>query len=111
MRDTFSVPGTEISYQTNSMAFLSPPAPASPRSLFANQEFFFCPIVFYQGVEPLLWNQCLDRGAYPVEGYFTFFSQKIGGHSLFAFQALAKWCRRAILGKCNSTKRTLGRYQ
>ncbi len=58
-------------------AVLSPPAPASPCNLFANQKFFFCPSVFYQGFEPLLWSQSLDRGAYPVEGYFTFFSQKI----------------------------------
>ena len=58
MRDTFSVPGTEISYQTNSIAFLSPPAPASPCNLFANQKFLFCPSVFYGGVEPLPWSQC-----------------------------------------------------
>jgi hypothetical protein len=77
MRDPFSVPGTGISYQTNPIAFLSPPAPASPCNLFANQKFFFCPSVFYQGVEPLLWSQSLARGAYPVEDYFTFFSQKI----------------------------------
>jgi hypothetical protein len=70
-------PRNGISYQTNSIAFLSSPAPASPSNLFANQKFFFCPSVFYQGIEPLLWSQGLDRGADPVEDYFIFFSQKI----------------------------------
>jgi hypothetical protein len=50
--------------------------------LFANQKFFFCSSVFYQGAEPLLWSQSLDRGAFPVEGYFTFFCKKFAARSV-----------------------------